>query len=491
MSSSVAKNKPLYAACLFASIMLGIGIVVAVQSNIKWYLFLLLAALLFLIVIMVAEKERVFLALLILSLPIWVGMHFSYIPTTARSTFGFPVHISLFLLAALFVISFCKDEKGPPLRGLLPLAGLFGAAAISVFVAHDRLFAMFDLFALSTCLLLLFAGNKIDSPRNLWFAIWVLIVAAVIQAMVALVQGVTGSSLQFLYVFGGPHGSITLRGYTATGSFTRVAGLMGHPNSLAMFMDLTLPLTVSFLFYPFRLPYKMLLLGGAGMQALALGLTGSRGGVTANLLSVVLVVFLHWKPRLGFVKTLVTLGLAGAFLSLALVVIPNPIYRALARDGAGTALGRIPLAKVAVNMISHNPFFGVGLNNYVRTSRQYDHTPEQLSSFEGWNAPVHNLLLFIAGEIGIIGLGCFLALVGAMVWGLAPAFRSSDPLYYCAGLGLLCGLAAFFTQGQIDYSVWTQNRIFWFYLGLMASCGYLAKSSCPITDADGGVASQA
>jgi putative inorganic carbon (hco3(-)) transporter len=483
MSYNLAKNKPLYVTCLLASIIMGVGVVIVVQSNIKWYLFLLLAALLFLIIIIASDKEKIFLALLVLSLPLWIGMHLSYIDTTARSTFGFPVHVSLFPLAALYIISFCKGDRGPLLRGLFPLAGLFGVAVISAFMAHDKLFAMFDLFALSTCFLLFFAGSKIDSPRNLWFVIQMLMVAATLQAMVGFLQGVTGSPLEFLYVFGGPHEATTLQGYTASGSFTRVAGLMGHPNSLAMFVDLMLPVTVSFLFYPFKRPYKMLLLGVAGAQVLALGLTGSRGGISASILAVLLMLFLQWQPRLGLVRTLVTLSMIAVVFFLAVVIIPNPIYRALTREESATAYGRIPLVKVAVNMISHHPLFGVGLNNYVRTSRQYDHTPEQLSSYEGWNAPVHNLFLFIAGEIGLVGVGCFLALVGTLVWALGPALRSGDPLFRCTALGLLCGLIAFFTQSQFDYSVWTQNRVLWFYFGLMASCGSLAKTNSRAADA--------
>jgi O-antigen ligase len=161
-------------------------------------------------------------------------------------------------------------------------------------------------------------------------------------------------------------------------------------------------------------------------------------------------------------------------LAVFLVVVPNPIYKGLTRTEE-TAYGRWPLAKIAATMISHHPLFGIGLNNFTHASRQYDFTPEQISA--AWNSPVHNLFLFIAGEIGLVGLTCFLIFILRVVTALTPALRSLDPFILSVGTGLIFSLMAFFIHAQVDYSIWTQNRPFWLLLGLSVSVGRFAKSA--------------
>jgi O-antigen ligase len=131
--------------------------------------------------------------------------------------------------------------------------------------------------------------------------------------------------------------------------------------------------------------------------------------------------------------------------------------------------------QVAFNMIRDQPLFGVGMNNFMTVARQYDNTPEQISS--QWNAPVHNLFLFTASETGLIGLGSFLFFLLAVVRALYPALRSPDPFVSSIGLGLLMGLLAFFAHTQVDYSNWPSFGLLWFLLGLAVSVGRLARPS--------------
>jgi hypothetical protein len=43
-------------------------------------------------------------------------------------------------------------------------------------------------------------------------------------------------------------------------------------------------------------------------------------------------------------------------------------------------------------------------------------------------------------------------------------------------VGLLVGLLAFFAHAQVDYTIWTQNRLLWFLLGLAVSLGRMARA---------------
>ena len=461
---------------IFMGVIIGLLFLVAIQLPMKWFVFIFASSLIFIFSLALESKREFFLCLLVLSVPMWIGMHIYYHKTPfGRSTFGFPIHFSFIPLAALYLMwatrrVFWKIPAPISTRGLLPLAGLLGAGAISVLVAGEPLFAVFDLFALATSILIfIYAASEIREIKDLWLVIILLAGAAALQAILALAQHLTGSALG-LDFFGA---SKTLYGFTGLETLTRVGGLVGHPNQLALFFDLVLPLSVSLLFLPMRAGIKFLLLAAVFLEVLALGVTYSRGGIVSSVLAILIILLFHWSKRIGLVRAIFAI-LFAAVLSLAvLITVPNPLQKGLLRTEA-TAYGRVPLVMVALNVIRHHLTFGVGLNNFVYAARQYDHTPEQLIS--AWNSPVHNLFLFIAGELGLVGLTFFLIFLVSALTALFPALRSPDPFFLCVGVGLLAGLLAFFAHAQVDYSIWTQNRLLWFLLGLAISLGRLAKA---------------
>lgn len=461
---------------IFMGVIIGLLFLVAIQLPRKWFVFSFASSLIFIFSLALERKREFFLCLLVFSVPFWIGMHIDYHKTPfGRSTFGFPIHSSFIPLAALYLIwatrrVFWKIPAPISTRGLLPLAGLLGAGAISVLVAGEPLFAVFDLFALATSILIfIYAASEIRELKDLRLVIMLLAGTATLQAILALAQHLTGSALG-LDFFGATK---TLYGFTGLETLTRVGGLVGHPNQLALFFDLVLPLSVSLLFLPMRAGIKFLLLATVFLEVLALGVTYSRGGIVSSILAIVIILLFHWSKRIGLVRAICAILFAAVLSLVVLITVPNPLEKGLLRTEE-TAYGRVPLVIVALNVIRHHPIFGVGLNNFVYAARQYDNTPEQLIS--AWNSPVHNLFLFIAGELGVVGLTFFLIFVISALTALLPALRSPDPFFLCVGVGLLAGLLAFFAHAQVDYSIWTQNRLLWFLLGLAVSVGRMARA---------------
>jgi O-antigen ligase len=434
----------------------------------------------------VEGRKKFFLILLTLSLPVWIGMHLGFTKSAyGRSTFGFPIHFSYLPLAALYVLwgvrrAALKAPEPISTRGLRSLAALFLVAALSVLVAVDPRFALFDLFALFTQILIfVYVSSEIRTLPELRLVVQVLLAGAGFQAIMAIIQRLTGSTLG-LNLFGT---ATTLYGYAGLETLSRVGGLVGHPNSLALFFDLLLPLSFSFLFYPLSPRLRFLLLAAVGLELLALGVTYSRGGITASLLALFALFVYHRTRAIGLMRALVSGLFAAVLFITVLLVVPNPIQRGLFRTEYETAYGRLPLIKVAFNLIRHRPLLGAGLNSYVQTARQYDYTPEQLTS--RWNSPVHNLFLFIAGELGLLGLACFLAFLLSILTALFPALRSPEPLLLCAGAGIFFGILAFCGHAQVDYSIWTQNRQLWFLLGLAVTVGRFTRVAAAGGSLDG------
>jgi putative inorganic carbon (hco3(-)) transporter len=461
---------------ILAGVLLGIIFLLGMQLKLKWFVFLFLGSLVLLVSLAVPNKKEYFLVFFVLALPVWIGKHLYYHPSPyGISTFGFPIHLSLLPLTALYVIwaaGRLAPEAPAPVatRGLAPLAGVMGAAVISCMLAQDKLFAAFDLFALATSILIfIYVASEIRQRRELHLVLGLLIFSAAIQGVIALAQYVTGSTLG-LGSFGADKALYGLAGWEVV---SRVGGLVGHPNNLALFFDLMLPVSVSLLFCPLGWWTRFFLALAVVLELAGLGVTFSRGGIIASSLALLALAVILLSRRFGLWRAGVMTMTAVLLLTVFLSMVPNLFEKGLTRQEE-TARGRWPLAGIALTMIQYHPLFGAGLNNYTHASRQYDFSREQIVS--SWNSPVHNLFLFMAGEIGLVGLICFVVFLVRIMTGLVPAIRSPDPFLVSVAVGLFLGLLAFILHAQVDYSIWTQNRPLWFLLGLAVCVERLAGS---------------
>lgn len=473
---------------LILSILIGIGAliifgliggeVLTIRNPKKWGITLFAAVLVFFYMIAVGDKKRFFLILLVLGMITGFSKTLFFHPSPMfRSTYGFTIPLCFPPLIMLYIIwgfrKITRDNYAPlSTVALWPFAGLFAMSAISVLL-HNRLFGIFDLSQLIISLLIFTYGASEIREKRFHMVIVMIIITVFIEGFIAIAQNVTGSTLG-LEVFGARQ---YIKGYLGLLTLTRVTGTFGHPSNLAEFFDLTLPVAVSMLFLPMSRKYKFMIAATVFVGFIGLGMTYSRGGIVSSVLFSGIVLVIHLCRRLGLARGLFTSIALGVLFSLLVLTIPNPIQKGLFRTEYETAYGRIPLMDVAFKMIRANPFFGVGLNNYVPVAIDYDFTPQQLTS--SWDTAVHNVYLFIAGEIGIPGLVFFLAVVVSVFMAFLPAVRSPDPQIFCGGLGLLGGIAAHLFHWFTDLAPWTTAWLFWLFMGLVVTAGRLAKEAKP------------
>jgi hypothetical protein len=115
-------------------VFIGFLFLLGMQLKLQWLAFLFLASLVLIASQVAADKKTYFLVLFVLALPVWIGKHLDYHPSPyGISTFGFPIHVSLLPLTALYVIWAVRQVVGDdpvPLstRGMLPWLD-FAAAA--------------------------------------------------------------------------------------------------------------------------------------------------------------------------------------------------------------------------------------------------------------------------------------------------------------------------------------------------------------------------
>jgi O-antigen ligase len=214
------------------------------------------------------------------------------------------------------------------------------------------------------------------------------------QAAIAIAQYVAGSSFGLYAHF---------EEDTAIGLLTRSGGTL-NPTVLSEYIGIIAPLVLANAFMARRRWISVALMALFCVAASASVLTLSRGGLLNLLLTtgiVVTAVSLHpdtsrqRKTLLVGATLLFAVALAGFFSRQAMARVSD---FAADLDGEGS---RLPQLKQALEMIVHNPLFGVGLGDYVETMGQ--HGPKL-------PYPVHNKFLLVTAETGIPGGLLYLAL---------------------------------------------------------------------------------
>jgi len=101
--------------------------------------------------------------------------------------------------------------------------------------------------------------------------------------------------------------------------------------------------------------------------------------------------------------------------------------------------------RAAWRMVSDNPLLGVGIGNYVPVYPAY--------ALPGWEAPMghaHNYYLNIAAEAGLVGLGGYLFLWGAIFWHGWRVYRGTEEQWRSITLGILGVMMTFCVHSLFD-----------------------------------------
>jgi O-antigen ligase len=159
--------------------------------------------------------------------------------------------------------------------------------------------------------------------------------------------------------------------------------------------------------------------------------------------------------------------IAAAIAAVTLVPLVPKIRQRLFEAPPELVSARIETVEMALGMWRAHPWTGRGANNYMHTLER------EFSIFQGdpYFIPVHNMLVFVMTELGVIGLTvflCFGVAAGTMNWKVVRA--SKDPVVQTVAGALLASLVAVFIEGISDpiYVTTVPYFTIWFQLGLGA-----------------------
>lgn len=245
----------------------------------------------------------------------------------------------------------------------------------------------------------------------------------------------------------------------------RSSGTLSHPNTLAIFLGMLLPLIMTQLMVKKPLiKNKILVLASFLFGLFGLVFTMSRWAwAISGLILVSLFYCLAKKERLKFSKKLVSI-----FLVFLTILIPLTGKRIITsgevfEGGYSTWQSRIRLVQEALVMIRERPFLGVGPGNFLPILAQSNVTGVAHYFF----APVHNLYLLFAAEIGILATFCFFAPVFLSLKKFWQEEKQLNREFLGVKLGVFAGLILYLLAALIYTGTGVNLELFFLLLGIL------------------------
>ena len=345
-------------------------------------------------------------------------------------------------------------------------AAYFVFATLSVLGATDVQLAFYEWTALiQAFLVFIFLENWLDRPARLRVFAAGLLAGLIIQSAVTIIQQKKPGMLQLAFLGAADdqedriiNGRVALPDVDTGTTFVegevthRPTGLLIHPNVLALYLVLSIPVAAAAWLYLGGWHFQLLSLCALALGLIAIYMSLSRSG-WAGLAGALALggYFLRRRGKLrisGLKRVLMAGAMAGLLVFLGLRA--DRIYSRW-KDTAGEALDfRRDLTVIAWNMIAQHPLMGVGLNSFVSVSNRYDEAGmTRLKAF-----PVHNIFLLETSETGLPGGIAFIALAGLMFARCLRAARSCR------------------TSASHALAVLTTTGIFGFWIGELSNFVY-------------------
>ncbi len=192
-----------------------------------------------------------------------------------------------------------------------------------------------------------------------------------------------------------------------------------NPDFLAGYLLMAFPVAIILLLIS-RTPSARLLAGLASLlQVVCLVLTGSRLGLAAMVLSLVVFAVLALRSGALSPQTRRVSLIAGAVLLVGIIAAGRPLLRRLLSSGTESysAQFRVRTWQGARRMAAANPILGTGIGTFETAYSRY--------AVVGYTQHAHNSFIQVAGEAGFPGAALLVTgLAGILLTGVGAAGRA-------------------------------------------------------------------
>ncbi len=291
--------------------------------------------------------------------------------------------------------------------------------------------------------LLYFYISRNLRPAHLPWMVVAICSAIFIEALFGVYQHHTGKLLGFA-LDKGAGGSTLNFTYNVPGlTQTRATGTSYDSHALGNFAGMLLPFPLVLSLTPWVKPFLRIMLAALaalGLVVVLLSFSRSAWLGTAIGLSIGVVLFLTvWREG-------TIIPVLAAVLLAFLISAPwtaKVIGDQFKHARYSTLNTRFEQYEVALTIWKQHPILGVGPGNYIHSLRKYDY-------FWLQELPVHDVMLWIAAETGIVGLLVYLSIVFSAMKCLFRVARRRKDLTGRIAMGALIALLSYFFDGLTD-----------------------------------------
>jgi putative inorganic carbon (hco3(-)) transporter len=256
---------------------------------------------------------------------------------------------------------------------------------------------------------------------------------------------------------------------------TRVYSFLNNPNLLAGYLMPAVPLGLVGMLHWRSWGMKTAAAFVVIASAICIRETYSRGGfigLCAEGLALVILLTFWWGHKLPKWSLPVTVGGISGLLALAMIAIPtvrSRFFSIFSGRGDSSNNFRLTVWTSVLDMIKHRPLLGIGPGNKAFNSIYPFYQRPGFSALGAYSIPLE-----ISVETGLIGLSCYIWLIGVAVqqgWRSLERLRrarKSEGLWIIGALSAIAGLMA---HGIVD-TVWYRPQVqilWWLILAIIAS----------------------
>ncbi|MCD4811297.1 O-antigen ligase family protein [bacterium] len=380
-----------------------------------------------------------------------------------------------FILLFIYLLFAKKSAFNMHSKIILPLILFIVACSISVLNSVAGMRTLYQVVAFSRMSFLYYfvLTNSVENENDLNDVVMFLSIALLLQGILAVLQYVTGKPYDPFSTGSGiaQFGSI-MEGMDAK----RVVGTIGKPNGFAQYLVPLLLLNLSLLIgikQLQKLRLMAILFGGAGLS-----FSFSRGGWIGFFIAFLFLLYILYRDRIISIKYIFCILV---ILIIALLPLYTVISTRIGDYQNQSAMSRIPLMKIAINMIKEHPFIGVGANTYRTVIHSYTNTPDLKNIYLHL---VHNMYLLVFAEVGLVGIVTWLWLMIAFYKEATPSIEQKQSRYIkLVGLGIRMGIISAAVHMMVSMYISTKILGSLFILaGLLTSANKIIKEDYNYTE---------
>jgi hypothetical protein len=414
------------------------------------------------------KLSKILLFLLLFLIPTQLGKHFWFDWSMVLGIRIDYLSPTLYLVDLIWIVLFILNLIKPSVFRTSPLKKetflnfkhflVFGFVVINILLAQNRWIAVYKWARIGQ---LVWFGYYVFKNKNLVEKMLIKIIPwwIVSEGLLAVAQIAKGGSLNGVWWWLGERAfdfnTIGVAQMSvANNGIVRAYGTFSHPNSLAGFLLVSLILWVKYKSSPssiYNLPPSssftrggnVLWWGVVWLGIIGIILTGSR---TIWLLGLISIVWLLWGKLKNIKNKGKTFALVIAMLIMVYKMIDYnyPIGNFLGGWDENGMIKRGQLNLASIEMVKKSPFFGVGAGNFLVNLPEY-----QKNNQIFWFQPVHNIILLLVSEIGLVG---FIFLI----WWLIKRFND-----YKFNKNNLLIFGIIFVSGMVDHYWFTLPQNMW------------------------------